>query len=213
MDATENDNVLPPQLLNRDGSIRAEHAQAAIAILRLTEGDPGLLGDRQAMRAAGISDEQIAEMVERGRARVEGQANPEPPPSPEEQARTQAAEALGREQQAARDLAGAKALLRERDPGINLDNWTPQEILSEAGIQLTEAQQRDAAIDRYNARVVSDPAFAEQEFRKRALKDFEAEFPSLHPKVRGEKARDLGLTADQFNAIADTWRDRFTTRT
>jgi hypothetical protein len=175
------------------------------------------VGARADLAAAGLSPERVDEIV--NAAVAEAHSQPEPQQRwPQDDARAEANAALERQEQRAKDIRAARALVAERyaDIGVDVSKWDDREVLKEAGLlavrELTAEERHNAEIDAYNARVVSDPAFAGAEFHKRAVKDFAAAFPSMHPHVRVQRAKDLGISESEFDSIADDWRRRFTTR-
>jgi hypothetical protein len=206
--ATDN---FPAELLHEDGTVK--DARAALAALRYADGDP-LIGDRATLLAAGLSAERIEEIRAAGQ-----QPKPTSPPSPHEASRADANAALERQEQRAKDVRAARALLQERygEIGVDVSSMDDRDVLKEAGLltseELTPQERKAAELEAYNQRVISDPAFAEAELHKRAVKDFAAAFPSIHPHVRVQRAKDLGISESEFDSIADDWRDRFTTRT
>ena len=203
----------PPELLQADGTIPAERATAALAVLKLMEGETILPGDHQAMLDAGLGQERIREIHANGRA------SQLPTPAPElsagEQAeaaaRADANAALERAEQRRRDVVAAKALLQEKygEMGATFERWTDDEILSEAGIVLSEEQKRDAAIERENELFRSDPETARKMLAAKERELFLEEAPKLDPRVRQQRAASYGLTPEEVeSAVEHHWKRR-----
>lgn len=136
------------------------------------------------------------------------------PVTSEQQNRARAEAALARSEEKARLDVLAKALLAEERgyDDSELDAMTREERLIEAGLDYSgeRPEQRKAReLREYDARVLSDPAFAEQEETRIDLQNLRTQWFNLPDAVRESEAERLGLDPKELQRDAwETWSAR-----
>lgn len=141
-------------------------------------------------------------------------AAPTEPKTPEQHNRERAETALARHEEQARLDVLARALLADEEgySESDLDAMSQTERLIEAGLDYsgeTPQRRRARELREHDARILSDPAFAEQEQKRVEHETLESTWWRIPEQERIRKCSDLGLNFAEVNAAMwRQWGDR-----